>query len=458
MHATENQLEDFLLDSSLVSKDEMKKALKNAKEKKQKISDALVGSGVLSKDDVRRAHAHILGIPFVNIENTNIDLATLALIPEPISRNHNIVAFNKKGDSIEIAMLDLADLKSIDFLKKAGMKLLPRLTTDESIKKALFSYQKFLKDGFGETIAKGSTSSLKATEALLKHAFLQNASDIHIDPLEDRVLVRYRIGGLLRDAMVLPKNTFAEILSRIKTLAGIKEEKGIVSYDGRFALEADGERLNFRVLTAPVQHGEKLVVKIVQEHANGFTLEGLGLEGDTLEDLYKALNLREGLILVSGLTGSGRTTTLYTLLDILNRPELNIATIEDPVEYQMHRINQTQVRPEIGFSFADGLRAILRHEPDVVMVGEIKDPETAHLALNAAYAGRLVLASITATSPKDAIILLKTMDVAPTLLASGLKIALAQKLVKNSAGSYRGEYELLKMSPTLREFILHGVI
>ena len=461
MHIDEPKLEGFMIDSGLVSRKDVDAAKAEAKKKSTSIGEILVNRGTLTEDDLRRMQAYILGIPFVDLKNQKLDFSVLSLIPEPIARNHNIVAFKKINDSLEVAMLDTDDLTAIDFVKKkVGLRVLPRLTDAESMKWALLSYQKTLKAEFGdiiqkeasslktisdggdEDIAEGDLKKLAAdipvvriVDTLLKHAIIQDASDIHIEPEEDKVLVRYRVDGILRDAMILPKNTASGITARIKVLANLKLDEKRLPQDGRFKIDVGGEKVSFRVSTLPVYYGEKTVMRLLRESVSGFTLESLGFHGKGLEDLHHSLKATTGMILATGPTGSGKTTTLYTMLDIVNTPDVNISTIEDPVEYQMTRINQTQVRPEIGLSFANGLRTLVRQDPDIIMVGEIRDNETAALAINASLTGHLVLSTLHTNSAAGAIPRLLDMKVEPFLLVSTLNVVIAQRLIRRLSAS-----------------------
>lgn len=455
MHIDESQIESFITDSGLASKEEMEKAKEAAREQNVSVGSILVNKGILSVDDLRRTQAYILGIPFVDLKNQKLDFQALSLIPEPIARNHNIVAFKKSADTLEVAMLDTEDLTAINFVsKKVGLKILPRLTDDESMKWALLSYQKTLKAEFGDIIQKEASALKNKTDTtlpvarivdmLLKHAIMQDASDIHIEPGEDRILVRYRIDGILRDAMILPKNIASGITARIKMLANLKLDEKRVPQDGRFKIDAEGEKVSFRVSTLPVSYGEKIVMRLFGESASGFTFEGLGFQDEAAEALHQILASRSGLIIVAGPKGSGKTTTLYTMLDVVNSPSVNISTIEDSIEFRMPRINQCQVRHELGFTFANGFRALARQNPDVIMVGEIRDEETANLAANTASMGRLVLAAVAADSPAEAVAYLEKLKVSPALLASSLRAVIAQKLVIDEQGGYRGQYELVK--------------
>ncbi len=468
MRIQDEQLRRFVLDAGLVPKGDVATAEKVAKEEKRTLAEALIAGGYLTEDDLRRVESYVLGIPFVSLKEEKIDFAILSLIPEPVARNHNIVAFKQTDGSLEVAMLDTADLPAIDFVKKkTGFKILPRLTDTDSMRMALQQYQKTLKDEFGDIISK-ETSALKfvadqsgeeVTEAdlkkmaedlpvvrivdtLLRHAIIQGASDIHIEPMEESLLVRYRIDGILHDAMTLPRHAASTIAARIKVLSNLKLDEKRLPQDGRFKMEMDGQKVSFRVSVLPIFFGEKIVMRLLRENRSGFTLEGMGFHGDTAERVQDAMRQKTGIILVTGPTGSGKTTTLYTILDLLNTPEVNISTIEDPIEYQMPRINQTQVKPEIGFTFANGLRSLMRQDPDIIMVGEIRDEETANLAINAALTGHLVLATVHTNSAAGTVARLIDMGVEPFLLTSTLRVAIGQRLVRQVSTDHREPYTL----------------
>ncbi len=454
MHVSEGELKEFITDSGLVAKKEIDAAAEEATAKGQSLGEILVSRGSLTEDALRRIQAYVLGIPFINLKEYHIPTDVLGLIPEPIARTHNIVAYKKEGNSLEVAMLDVDDLVSIDSVrKKTGLKILPRLTDTESIKSTLLQYQKSLKDEFGDIISTEagkirvvgegkdlSSDDLKKmaedlpivriVDTLLRHAIVQGASDIHIEPMETEVLVRYRIDGILHDAMTLPKNAAAGIVARIKVLSNLKLDEKRLPQDGRFKVESEADRVSFRVSILPTFFGEKTVMRLLRETGEGFTLDVLGLHGENMERIHKALAQTTGIILISGPTGSGKTTPLYTMLDILNRPDVNISTIEDPIEYQMKRVNQTQVNPQIGFTFANGLRSLVRQDPDIIMVGEIRDGETASLAINAALTGHLVLSTLHTTSAAGAIPRLIDMGGAPFLLTSPVRVIIGQRLVR----------------------------
>ena len=452
MHVPDAQLKTFVVDSGLVSRKDVDAAQKSSTERKIGLADALVSMGFLSEDDMRRMQAHILGIPFVSLTGQRIDLALLAIIPEPIARTHNIVPFKKTADALEVAMLDTDDLAAIDFIKKkVGLKILPRLTDVASMKSVLVQYQKSLKDEFGDIIRSAANAVskdgneldekglaklaedvpvVKIIDTLLRHAVTQGASDIHIEPMEDKLLIRYRVDGILHDAMELPSHVAPGITARIKVLSRLKLDEKRLPQDGRFKIEADGEQVSFRVSILPTYYGEKTVMRLLREGGGGYTLESLGFHGTGLEHIHEATKASTGMILVTGPTGSGKTTTLYTVLDIVNTPDVNISTIEDPIEYQMPRVNQTQVRPEIGFTFANGLRSLVRQDPDIIMVGEIRDQETASLAVNAALTGHLVLSTVHTNSASATIPRLIDMGIEPFLLVSTMRVIVGQRLVR----------------------------
>ncbi|MFM2423988.1 MAG: hypothetical protein RLZZ70_377 [Candidatus Parcubacteria bacterium] len=456
MRILDDQLKRFVLDSNLVSKVDMAAAEKAAREENRSLSHALISGGYLTEDDMRRVESYILGVPFVSLKDLKIEFDILTLIPEPVARTHNIIAYKKTATALEVAMLDTADLPAIDFIKKkVGLKILPRLTDTESMRGALRQYQKTLKDEFGDLIMKDASALtvvseidgeevseadlkkmaedlpvVRIVDTLLRHAIIQGASDIHIEPMEEAVLVRYRIDGILNDAMKLPKIAAGTLVARIKVLSNLKLDQKRLPQDGRFKMEMDGQKVAFRVSMLPVFYGEKIVMRLLRENRTGFSLEGIGFHGSTLERIHKATRATTGIILVTGPTGSGKSTTLYTILDLLNSPEVNISTIEDPIEYQMARVNQTQVKPDIGFTFAAGLRSLMRQDPDIIMVGEIRDEETASLAINAALTGHLVLATVHTNSASATVARLIDMGSEAFLLVSTLRVAIGQRLVR----------------------------
>lgn len=462
----DEKLKKFIADAGLVSRADLDATASEALEVKKPFCELLISKGLISESDMKRMQAYLLGIPFVSLVGEKIPFEVLSIVPEPIARSHNVVAFKKEGTSLEVAMLDTDDLAAVDFItRRTGMKIVPRLTSPESVKSALVQYQRNLKAEFGDiikketgeikTIADADTDAsaddlkkmaedvpvVRIVDTLLKHAIIQKASDIHIEPTEQEVIVRYRIDGMLRDAMTLPKQTGVSITARIKVLSNLKLDEKRLPQDGRFKIELDGEKVAFRVSILPVFYGEKTVMRILREGGGHYTLEQLGFHGTGLERIHAATGQSTGMILTTGPTGSGKTTTLYTLLEILNQPDVNISTVEDPIEYQMPRVNQSQVKPDIGFTFASGIRSLVRQDPDVIMVGEIRDNETASLGVNAALTGHLVLSTLHTNSAAGAIPRLLDMKIESFLLVSTLNIVIAQRLVRR-LGPKREKYTL----------------
>ncbi len=458
MHVDEKTIIELIESSGLVTKTDISDALKKSKELNQPLGSVLVSNGKLTEKDWNKIQAISLGIPFVSLEGQIINPSILTLIPEPIARNNNIIAYKKTDLGLEVAMLDVENLPVIDFIKKkVGLRILPRMTSSSSIKEALSQYKKSLQADYEDLIKKEISSLkpiseegllgdnktekelkalaedipiVKVVDTLISHAILQGASDIHIEPGEEALIVRYRIDGILHDAMILPKDTSSGIVARIKVLSNLKLDEKRLPQDGRFKIVNEQGNVSFRVSTLPTYFGEKTVIRILRENAKGFSLEGLGFHGEGLERIHDAMKKRTGMLLAAGPTGSGKTTTLYTMLDILNTPDVNISTVEDPIEYQMSRINQTQTKAEIGLTFANGLRTLLRQDPDIIMVGEIRDGETAALAINASLTGHLVLSTIHTNSSAGAIPRMIDMGVEPFLIVSTVKTVIAQRLVR----------------------------
>lgn len=467
----DKRLSSFLLDSNKIAKKELKNAQEIAKREHRMLEDVLVERKLITPEDLIKIEAYILGIPFVDLSKEKVDLDVLKIIPEPIARKHGIVAYKKDGKNLEVAMRDPEDLQTIDFIrKKARLKILPRLTTEKGISSLLSQYQESLESEFTDliqkdaaslkTVTKKEESELKGedlqkraeelpviriVDSVLRHAISQDASDIHIEPVDKEVIVRYRIDGILHDAMTLPLQVQLGIVARIKVLSNLKLDEHRLPQDGRFTIESeDKTRVSFRVSILPVYNGEKVVLRLLRESSKSKTLDEMGLWGESLERIERNIRKTVGMLLVTGPTGSGKTTTLYTILDILNTVGVNISTIEDPIEYRMPRINQTQVRADIGLSFSNGLRSLVRQDPDILMVGEIRDSETAGLAINAALTGHLVLSTLHTNSASGAIPRLIDMGEEPFLIASTVNIIIAQRLVRRLCPDIREEYNLTK--------------
>ncbi|NTV40803.1 MAG: Flp pilus assembly complex ATPase component TadA [Candidatus Moranbacteria bacterium] len=461
MQITNKQLKDFITDSGLLESSVVEDNFKEAISQNKNFGDLLFEKKLISEIELKKLYSYILGIPFVNLEKEVIDNDILHIIPEPIAKKYGVVAFEKEGNNLKVAMKNPEDLQTIDFIrKKTGLKIIPCLTSEENIKIILKQYEKSLKAEFGDIISKDSetvSSSdpdddlekiaqdlpiVRIVDTLIKHAILQSASDIHIEPDEKEVRVRYRIDGILHDAMTLPRQVMGGLIARIKVLSSLKLDEHRLPQDGRFKIEKDGYKISFRVSILPVFEGEKIVMRLLDETSKGLTLEKMGLFGDALEKVHQHIKRPNGMILVTGPTGSGKTTTLYTVMDILNTPQVNISTVEDPVEYRMQRINQTQINPKIGMTFAAALRSLLRQDPDIIMVGEIRDGETMQIAIEAAMTGHLVLSTLHTNSAAGTLPRLLDMGAEAFLVASTVNIVVAQRLVRKLCNECKTPYVL----------------
>jgi type IV pilus assembly protein PilB len=444
---TENiNFKKLFVDAKIFSVAEINKHEKEAKEKKMSLIDFLVGDKIIKEDEVFEEIAkQKYQLPFIDLSGETIRKDILQLIPEPIAQSHSLVAFEKKGDTLKVATLDPTDLQTFAFIeKKTGLGIEIHYTSPSSISNVLKQYHKSLKAEF-EKITKGEVLDgepeklkelaedlpiIRVVDTLLEYAIFEGASDIHIEPEEKQLNIRYRVDGLLRDVMALPKKIHPGLIARIKILSNLKLDEHRLPQDGRFKIESEEYKIAFRVSVIPIFDGEKIVMRLLNESSRILTLEQLGFQDSALEVIKKNIDKPNGMVLVTGPTGSGKTTTLYTILNLLNKPGVNITTIEDPIEYRMPRVNQSQVNPKIGYTFASGLRAFLRQDPDIIMVGEIRDKETAEIGVHAAMTGHLVLATLHTNDAATSLPRLQNMKVASFLIASTVNVIVAQRLVR----------------------------
>lgn len=463
MRIDNERLREFILDSGLIDKNKLEEVYQESTKEGKQLGNLLLDKKLIDDFNLRKLYAYILGIPFVDLVKSLISPDILQIVPEPIAKKYNIVAFEKTGKDLKVAMLNPEDIQTIDFIKKkTGLKIVPCLTTLEGIQSVIRQYEKSLKAEFGDIIEKSSLEMaeqdaekdedleeiaqglpvIRIIDTLLKHAILQSASDIHIEPEEKDVIVRYRIDGVLHDAMTLPREVLPGIVARIKVLTNLKLDEHRLPQDGRFKIENENYKFSLRVSILPVFDGEKIVMRLLDESSKGLTLEKMGLFGNPLESVHRNIKKPNGMVLVTGPTGSGKTTTLYTVMDIINTSEVNISTVEDPVEYRMPRINQTQVNSKIGMTFASALRSLLRQDPDIIMVGEIRDKETLEIAIQAAMTGHLVLSTLHTNSAAGALPRMIDMGAEPFLIASTVNVIIAQRLVRKLCPECRVAYTL----------------
>jgi len=416
--------------------------------------DFLVEKKVVDEKSLLAVKSEVLGAPVVDLTSLQIPQDVLNLVPEPIAHRHQVISFAKTKEDLSLAMTDPEDIQTKEFIqKKTGLKikafLIGRTSLDFGLTKYHSSLEKEIKHLFTPT-AKPLTSSpegesalddglkkmaeeipvIRVVDTLLEYAVFEKASDIHIEPQENSVVVRYRIDGVLHDVMTLPKVIQAAIVARIKVLSNLKIDEHRLPQDGRFKIDKDGYKFSLRVSTIPIFDGEKVVIRLLDESAKAMSLEDLGFEKSSLDAISRNIKKPHGMLLVTGPTGSGKSTTLYTVLSMLNTKSVNISTIEDPVEYRIVGANQMQVNPKIGLTFDIGLRALLRQDPNIIMIGEIRDKETAEEAVHAAMTGHIVFSTLHTNSASAALPRLLDIGVEPYLIASTINAVLAQRLVR----------------------------
>ena len=463
-------IKDVVLENKLVERSKLLELEKQAEEKKMPLENFLIVKKVLSEEALAQALAKRYKVEVANLKDEKIEQAVLQLIPEPIARRHHVVAFKKKGKKLFVAMLDPDDLQTRDFIKKkTDYEVVPYLATHSGLDFALSQYHTSLKTEF-EKILKGHREEkeevkpgepakpvddelkkmaqeipvVRVVDTLLEYAIFENASDIHIEPQENEVVVRYRIDGVLNDVMTLPKMILPALVARIKVLSNLKIDEHRLPQDGRFKIEKNNRKISLRVSTIPIFDGEKIVMRLLEEGAQALTFEQLGFARSALEHIKSNLKRPHGMTLVTGPTGSGKSTTLYTALSMLNTKKVNISTIEDPIEYRIPGVNQMQVNPKIGLTFARGLRALLRQDPNIIMIGEIRDHETAEEAVHAAMTGHLVLSTLHTNSAAGALPRLIDMGIEPYLIASTVNNIIAQRLARKICDNCKKKYRLDK--------------
>jgi len=458
----ESQLSSILLETKLSSKTEIDRYLEEAKKRNQELEEYLTSQKIINETQLYQTAAKYFDLPFINLEEKTIRKDILFLIPEPIAITHKIIAFEKSDTELKIASINPADMQIFEFLgKKTGLEVKIYITTPNSLEQVLKSYHKGLEAEFKELTKESETSAeeaggiklkelaqdlpvIRIVDTLLEYAIFESASDIHIEPTEKEVVVRYRIDGILRNVMTLPKSVHAGIVARIKILSNLKIDEHRLPQDSRFKIVTNEYDVSFRVSVIPTYDGEKIVLRVLNEKSVLLTLEQLGFQKKPLEKVKTNIKKPHGMILVTGPTGSGKTTTLYAILNILNRPEVNITTIEDPIEYRISGVNQSQVNPKIGYTFASGLRAFLRQDPNIIMVGEIRDSETAEIAIHAALTGHLVLSTLHTNDAPTTLPRLSEMGVAAFLVASTTNLIIAQRLVRKICQDCIESYTLSK--------------
>ncbi len=457
-------LKGIIVKSGFIDEKDFDDANKAASDLGRDIIDILVFRGLISEDVIGKLISEHLKVPYVQAGRKTIPPAVLALIPEKLARAYRMVPLGKKDGKLSLALTNPEDFEAIEFARRqTHLKIVPFYTSEKEIIKALGQYKKGIKEDFQKVIAENLKKAspeddlakaaeklpiVKIMDTILEYAVSERASDVHIETQADDVIARFRIDGVLRDVVKLKKGIEDALVARVKVLSNLKIDEHRIPQDGRYKFSIDEEIIALRISIIPGFYGENVVMRLLHETARPLALEELGLIGKSLELIRANIRRPHGMILVTGPTGSGKTTTLYSLLNILNTIEVKICTIEDPIEYGIGRVNQFQVNTKAGFEFATGLRALLRHDPDIIMVGEIRDKETADIAVHAALTGHLVLSTLHTNTAAGAIPRFIDMGIEGFLLASTLNVVLAQRLVRKICSScivkYNPDSEVLK--------------
>ncbi len=449
------QVEDKLVESKILTRADLAMLKDESKRKGTPLFSLLVSSDKVSNEELTKTIAHVTKVPYVNLTEAKIDPKVLDLLPEDVAERYMAVPLGEMQHKLVVAMLDADNVQAVDFLSnRIGRPLKVYAASEEGVRQVLHQYQTRLSDEIvneigdvGEvkdeggkvadrkkapsvaTIVQDSPIS-KALTTILEYAARNRASDIHIEPLKESLKIRCRIDGILRELMKLPKSTEPPLISRIKILSNLKIDEHRVPQDGEFSVIAAGKEIDLRISVSPVVWGEQVVIRLLDKSGTTLKLESMGYRGRALRSIRSGLERTNGMVLTSGPTGSGKSTSLYALLQEVKSDGVNIVTLEDPVEYKMDGVNQIQVNADVGLTFASGLRSILRQDPDIVMVGEIRDKETAELAVQASLTGHLVFSTLHTNSAAGILPRLLDMGVEPFLIASTVHTVIGQRLVR----------------------------
>jgi type IV pilus assembly protein PilB len=462
--AAQKQVEETLVKDAVISKEQLADLKAKAELQKVPFLSLLISDGLVPDEVLTKTIAHVSKVPYVNLSNAKIDAEVLDLLPQEVAERYMAVPLGEMQNRLVVAMLDADNVQAVDFLSnKIGRPLKVYAASESGIRNVLHQYAGNISkqmDEIGTISAPGVESDRlqaeqngeptgpnskniktivqdspisKALSTILEFAAKNGASDIHIEPMQDALKIRCRIDGILREILRLPKSTEPPLISRIKILSNLKIDEHRIPQDGEFTISAAGKQIDLRIAISPVVWGEQVVIRLLDKTGTSLRLEDMGYAGRALRTIRTGLGSTSGMILTSGPTGSGKSTSLYALLQEVKSDAINIVTLEDPVEYKMDGINQIQVNAEVGLTFANGLRSILRQDPDVVMVGEIRDKETAELAVQAALTGHLVFSTLHTNSAAGILPRLLDMGIEPFLIASTVRTVIGQRLVRRVA-------------------------
>ncbi len=459
---------NLLLKKKLISNVQIEDIQSTASREGKTVDEVILEKKIVNEEVYIQNKAEIYGFPYASIIDLTLDPKIIQIIPAQVAENYRIICFDKKDNQIMVGLLDPNDFKAIeavDFLaKRKGLVVKYHLISSRGFEVALQKYSSLTQEvatavenrekakeeeakeekeeeGEMKEVTK-SAPVAKIVSVIIRHAVEGGASDIHIEPLANDTRVRYRIDGVLHTSLVLPKNVHASVVARIKVLANLKIDETRTPQDGRIRIAMDKRNVDFRVSILPLVGTEKVVMRILEAEKKPPSLDALGFQGPSYEIMKEAMSKTEGMLLVTGPTGSGKSTTLFSVLHQINKEGVNISTLEDPVEYRVEGVNQSQVKPEIGYTFAAGLRSFLRQDPDIIMVGEVRDSETAELSIHAALTGHFVLSTLHTINAAGSIPRMVDMKIEPFLLGTTLKVVVAQRLARKVCKNCRTETDL----------------
>lgn len=459
MRISDATLEQILKEGGIASDEQLAELKEEAARSKRPLLEVVFDKNVVPAEDLTKAYATYSNIPFVELNPNELPIEVLNKIPERIARQYKAILFQQDEDGmLHLAMDDPDDVQAVNFIEKEiGNNVKLYIATRDNIQACLQNYEGDVNEKLNDVIdiqRDDSATDQKVADSdiaedspiaqtinlLLEYAIRSGASDIHIEPREEYVQIRYRIDGVLQEVNRLPRNVINALISRVKILSNLKIDERRVPQDGRFKIKVAGKQYALRVSTLPVADGEKIVMRILNESNQAVTLQDLGYWGRSLRVLHDALTEANGMVLITGPTGSGKSTSLFSILTILNTPNVNISTIEDPVEYKVPGVNQTQTNAKAGMTFASGLRALLRQDPNIIMVGEIRDSETANLGVQAALTGHLVFSTLHTNNAATCLPRLLDMGIEPFLIASTVRVVVGQRLVRRLCTTCREQY------------------
>ncbi len=462
-----NELYEKLKELEIVPEKELTKALQEAEKAETPLHEIILKKELISDMNLGRFMADMLGFKFIDLDVEHIDPTLTDILPEIVAKKQLILLIDRVGEGLRLAMADPSNEEVVRLLeKKTGEKVIPYLATKKDIQDKLNVYTKELQKTFDELIKKDieaakETSSEapieKIVHTLIEYAFENKSSDLHIEPEETESVIRFRVDGVLHDVLSVPKELHDQIVARIKVMSKLRTDEHLSAQDGKMEVDLERENLDIRVSIVPIVEGEKVVLRLLAESSRQFALQELGMRDEDLEKVRKAYSRPHGMVLSTGPTGSGKTTSIYAILKIVNSRDVNIATIEDPVEYDMVGVNQIQVNTKTNLTFAHGLRAILRQDPDIIFVGEIRDEETSGIAVNSAMTGHLVLSTLHTNDAATTLPRLIEMGTEPFLVASTVNVIIAQRLVRKICSNCKVSFEENKkdLVKQIGEDILH---